>query len=216
METHPIHPIKLNFIEDYILASIAAITWKTISAPIDRVKISISIQDEWIRQKRLQKPFTGLIDCAKWLVRNEGITSLWKSNFHNTIRYFPTQALNFALKGQIQRLDVLKKPHQNEIDSNSFQRLGKNIIVGGLAGSTSLALVYSLDYARTRLAHDIRDKRGQRQFNGIIDVYRQTIKTEGIARFYRGFVITCIGVCFPKFLFFVSSGRQPLHSNTMN
>jgi solute carrier family 25 (adenine nucleotide translocator) protein 4/5/6/31 len=50
---------------------------------------------------------------------------------------------------------------------------------GGLAGASSLVFVYSLDYARTRLANDAKSakKGGERQFNGLYDVYAKTLKT---------------------------------------
>jgi hypothetical protein len=44
-----------------------------------------------------------------------------------------------------------------------------NMASGGAAGATSLAFVYSLDYARTRLANDAKSSKkggGERQFNG--------------------------------------------------
>ena len=68
---------------------------------------------------------------------------------------------------------------------------------GGAAGAFSLCFVYSLDYARTRLANDTKasGKGGApRQFNGLIDVYRKTLKTDGFVGLYRGFVISCIGI----------------------
>lgn len=73
----------------------------------------------------------------------------------------------------------------------------KNIASGGAAGAMSLCFVYSLDYARTRLANDAKAAgKGQhaRQFNGLIDVYRKTIKSDGPVGLYRGFVISCIGI----------------------
>jgi solute carrier family 25 (adenine nucleotide translocator) protein 4/5/6/31 len=71
----------------------------------------------------------------------------------------------------------------------------KNIASGGTAGAMSLCFVYSLDYARTRLANDAKSgKGGGRQFNGLIDVYRQTLKTDGFVGLYRGFVISCVGI----------------------
>merc|ERR1712004_956718 len=72
----------------------------------------------------------------------------------------------------------------------------KNIASGGCAGSISLAFVYSLDYCRTRLANDSKSvgKGGERQFNGMVDVYRKTIASDGIAGLYRGFVISCVGI----------------------
>jgi hypothetical protein len=38
-------------------------------------------------------------DCA---TSQEGVLALWRGNFINVVRYFPTQALNFAFKGTYQ------------------------------------------------------------------------------------------------------------------
>ena len=75
-------------------------------------------------------------------------------------------------------------------------KFSKNIASGGAAGALSLCFVYSLDYARTRLANDAKSgkKGGERQFNGIIDVYTKTLKSDGIVGLYRGFVISCVGI----------------------
>ena len=51
-----------------------------------------------------------------------------------------------------------------------------NLASGGAAGATSLLFVYSLDFARTRLAADAKGKGGSdRQFNGLLDVYKKTL-----------------------------------------
>jgi len=34
----------------------------------------------------------------------------------------------------------------------------------------------------------------ERQFNGMIDVYVKTIKSDGFVGLYRGFVISCVGI----------------------
>merc|ERR1711972_490424 len=75
-------------------------------------------------------------------------------------------------------------------------KLGKNVAAGGLAGAMSLLFVYSLDYARTRLANDTKSskKGGERQFNGLVDVYKKTLASDGIAGLYRGFCISCVGI----------------------
>merc|ERR1711977_739595 len=71
-----------------------------------------------------------------------------------------------------------------------------NMASGGLAGAASLCFVYSLDYARTRLANDAKSAKGtgERQFNGLVDVYRKTLASDGVAGLYRGFVISCVGI----------------------
>lgn len=50
--------------------------------------------------------------------------------------------------------------------------------------------------ARTRLSADGRSaaRGGQRQFSGLIDVYRQTLRTDGIIGLYRGFVPSLVGI----------------------
>merc|ERR1711872_433200 len=77
-------------------------------------------------------------------------------------------------------------------------------ISGGLAGASSLIFVYSLDYARTRLANDAKSakKGGSREFNGLIDVYRKTFRSDGIAGLYRGFVISCVGIIVYRGFYF--------------
>merc|ERR1712141_848165 len=80
----------------------------------------------------------------------------------------------------------------------------KNIFSGGAAGAMSLCFVYSLDYARTRLANDAKSgkKGGERQFNGLIDVYRKTLASDGIQGLYRGFVISCVGIFVYRGMYF--------------
>ncbi len=79
-----------------------------------------------------------------------------------------------------------------------------NLASGGAAGSVSLLFVYSLDYARTRLTNDLKSskKGGQKQFTGLIDVYKKTLASDGIAGLYRGFVISCVGIIIYRGLYF--------------
>merc|ERR1712112_259215 len=92
--------------------------------------------------------------------------------------------------------DTIKALFKAKKDEGYASKFAKNIASGGAAGALSLCFVYSLDYARTRLANDTKSskKGGERQFNGLIDVYRKTIATDGIVGLYRGFVISCVGI----------------------
>merc|ERR1712137_1194831 len=79
-----------------------------------------------------------------------------------------------------------------------------NLASGGMAGATSLLFVYSLDFARTRLANDAKSSKGdgQRQFNGLIDVYKKTLASDGIAGLYRGFGPSVVGIIVYRGLYF--------------
>lgn len=78
------------------------------------------------------------------------------------------------------------------------------LILFQAAGATSLLFVYSLDYARTRLANDAKSSKGsgERQFNGLVDVYRKTLKSDGIAGLYRGFGPSVLGIVVYRGLYF--------------
>ena len=79
-----------------------------------------------------------------------------------------------------------------------------NVASGGAAGASSLLFVYSLDYARTRLANDAKSSKGggARQFNGLVDVYKKTLASDGIAGLYRGFVPSVVGIIVYRGLYF--------------
>jgi len=189
---------NLSFAENFMLSGAAAVVSKTAAAPIERIKLLVQNQDEMIKQGTLDKPYGGVVDCFKRTISQEGVGPLWRGNLANCLRYFPTQALNFAFKDKIKQQFKVKK-------SDGFgTKLGKNVAAGGMAGAMSLLFVYSLDYARTRLANDTKSskKGGERQFNGLVDVYRKTLASDGIAGLYRGFCISCVGIVVYRGFYF--------------
>ena len=48
----------------------------------------------------------------------------------------------------------------------------------------------------------ISGKDGKRQYNGLVDVYKKTIASDGIAGLYRGFAISCVGIFIYRGLYF--------------
>ena len=105
-----------------------------------------------IKKGRLSEPYKGVMDCFRRTNTGEGIKPFWRGNLANVIRYFPTQALNFAFKGQIKSMFNVAK------DASYATKMAANIASGGFAGSLSLTVVYSLDFAHTRLANDAKGK----------------------------------------------------------
>jgi solute carrier family 25 (adenine nucleotide translocator) protein 4/5/6/31 len=187
---------KLGFAENFLLSGVAAGVSKTAAAPIERIKLLVQNQDEMIKQGRLDKPYTGVVDCATRVMKTEGIYPFWRGNLANVLRYFPTQALNFAFK------DTVKAAFKTPSDASNARKFATNIASGGAAGTLSLTFVYSLDYARTRLANDAKGKGGERQFNGLIDVYTKTLKSDGIQGLYRGFSISAVGIFIYRGMYF--------------
>jgi solute carrier family 25 (adenine nucleotide translocator) protein 4/5/6/31 len=189
----------INFLIDFSMGGVSAAVSKTAAAPIERVKLLIQNQDEMLKSGRLSTPYKGIGDCFSRVIAEEGTASLWRGNLANVIRYFPTQALNFAFKDQFRRMFGFNK------DKDGYWKwFAGNLASGGAAGAASLTMVYSLDYARTRLAADNKSskKGGERQFSGLADVYRKTYASDGVAGLYRGFVISCVGIIVYRGLYF--------------
>lgn len=199
---------KLGFAENFGLSGAAAVISKTAAAPIERIKLLVQNQDEMIKAGRLSEPYKGVIDCTVRTFKTEGIIPFWRGNLANCLRYFPTQALNFAFK------DTIKSAFKSSPNESYVTKFSKNIFSGGAAGAMSLCFVYSLDYARTRLANDAKSAGkggGDRQFNGLVDVYRKTLKSDGFVGLYRGFVISCVGiVVYRGFYFGLYDSLKPI------
>jgi hypothetical protein len=42
--------------------------------------------------------YTGIVNCFSRVSSEQGFNSFWRGNTANIVRYFPTQAFNFAFK----------------------------------------------------------------------------------------------------------------------
>merc|ERR1711926_30641 len=116
---------KLGFAENFMLSGVAAGVSKTAAAPIERVKLLVQNQDEMIKQGRLDKPYTGVIDCTTRVLKTEGVYPFWRGNLANVLRYFPTQALNFTFKDAIKAIFATPK------DASQAKKFTMNILSGG-------------------------------------------------------------------------------------
>jgi solute carrier family 25 (mitochondrial adenine nucleotide translocator), member 4/5/6/31 len=134
------------------------------------------------------KKYTGIGDCFSRVIAEQGFMSLWRGNMANVVRYFPTQAFNFAFKDTIKRIFPTYDPKKN-----FWRFFATNMASGGLAGAASLAIVYPLDFARTRLATDV-GKGSAREFNGMVDCMIKIAKTAGISSLYQGFGVSVQGI----------------------
>jgi len=95
----------LAFAIDFAAGGISGAIAKTCTAPIERVKLIIQTQDSnpKIRSGEVAR-YTGIVNCFSRVASEQGIQAFWRGNFTNVIRYFPTQAFNFAFKDTFKML----------------------------------------------------------------------------------------------------------------
>merc|ERR1719162_2397638 len=160
-----------DFLIDFAAGGVSGAISKTLTAPIERVKLVIQTQD------------------ANPKIRSgQGIGAFWRGNGTNIIRYFPTQAFNLAFKDTIKGFFPR---YNNKTDFWKF--FGTQLASGGMAGAASLTIVYPLDYARTRLASDVGT--GKKQFNGLADCLKKTTQGPGgFFSLYNGFGPSVAGI----------------------
>ena len=179
----------IGFLVDFAAGGISGAVAKTATAPIERVKLIIQTQDSnpKIRSGEVAR-YTGIGNCFYRVYTEQGMGAFWRGNLTNVIRYFPTQAFNFAFKDSIKALFPKYSPKKE-----FFWYFMVNMASGGLAGAGSLCIVYPLDYARTRLASDVGS--GTRTFNGLADCLMKTAKgPSGFLGLYNGFGVSVAGI----------------------
>merc|ERR1712151_764726 len=170
-----------DFAIDFALGGVSGAVAKTLTAPIERIKLVIQTQDANPKIRSGEVPrYTGIGDCGARIMKEQGVRRFWDGNLTNCIRYFPTQAFNLAFK------DTFKKTFPKYNPKTEFaQFFGANLVSGGLAAAGSLTIVYPLDYSRTRLASDVGS--GKKTFSGLFDCMKKTAAGPGgfMARLFR-------------------------------
>lgn len=177
------------FLADLAAGGTAGAISKTAVAPIERVKLLLQTQDSNPRIASGEIPrYTGIVNCFTRVTAEQGMASFWRGNLANVVRYFPTQAFNFAFKDSIKALFPKYNPK-----TDFWPFFMTNLASGGLAGAGSLLIVYPLDFARTRLAADVGTG-ANREFTGLIDCLSKTVKRAGPAGLYQGFGVSVQGI----------------------
>jgi len=183
----------IKFATDFTVGGVSGAIAKTCTAPIERVKILIQTQDANPRIMSGEIPrYNGIVNCFGRVSSEQGIRAFWRGNATNIIRYFPTQAFNFAFKDTIKNFFP-----KTDKDKDFLKFFAVNMASGGLAGAGSLCIVYPLDYARTRLASDVGS--AKRDFNGLWDCLKKTASIRekgfrGVLSLYNGFGISVAGI----------------------
>uniref|UniRef100_A0A023FHC1 ADP/ATP translocase n=1 Tax=Amblyomma cajennense TaxID=34607 RepID=A0A023FHC1_AMBCJ len=203
----------VSFAKDFIAGGVAAAISKTAVAPIERVKLLLQVQHASKQITEAQR-YKGMVDCFVRIPKEQGFLSFWRGNLANVIRYFPTQALNFAFK------DKYKQVFLGGVDKKTqfWRYFAGNLASGGAAGATSLCFVYPLDFARTRLAADIGKGAGQREFTGLGNCLTKIFKSDGLVGLYRGFNVSVQGIIIYRAAYFgffdTAKGMLPDPKNT--
>lgn len=177
----------VQLLKDLMLGGTIGGITKTIMAPLERVKLlmqTMGSNPDVISGKI--KPYSGIVDCVNRTRATQGVLAFWRGNLVNCIRYAPQQGSALAFNDMLN--DAFPK---YDSKTQFWQSLSVKLFSGGFAGAVANSICYPFDFARTRLASDIRAGKGQ--FNGISDCIMTTVRKQGITGLYTGWTVTCMG-----------------------
>ncbi|KAK6505608.1 mitochondrial thiamine pyrophosphate transporter [Arthrobotrys musiformis] len=168
-----------------IAGAVAGVVSRFCIAPLDVVKIRLQLQPQLLIQHALPVAgstpvgtlYNGIYGTMRTIIREEGVTALWKGNIPAELLYLTYGAAQFFIYAQTQQL----------LSSYSnFPSSMVNTASGGIAGGLATSITYPLDLLRTRFAASktIEGKTGV--YGSISAAIRGIYKDEGIRGFYRG------------------------------
>jgi len=146
---------------------------KTIMAPVERVKLLMQTQDSnpAVLRGEVQR-YTSIGNCFSRVYSEQGTAAFWRGNLVNCLRYAPQQGSALAFNDMINNMFPIYNSN-----TDFWKSFGSKLFSGGLAGAIANTICYPFDFARTRLASDL--KSGKPQFKGISDCIVTTVKKPG-------------------------------------
>jgi len=178
---------KPNMLINLAAGGISGAISKTITAPLEKVKLAIQNQDSNPRIiSGEMKRYTGMGDCFGRHIKELGPSSLWRGNVANCIRYVPTAAFNLAFK------DTIKRAFPKYDKKTQFGQFAMaQVASGAAAGGLTNTLVYPLIYVRTVLGADLGKVK---QYNSMLDCLQKTVKNNGPLSLYNGIGPSSVGI----------------------
>lgn len=179
-------------------------------APLDVIKIRLQLQihslSDPLSYRGLDGPvYKGTLGTLKQILRQEGITGLWKGNIPAELMYLMYGSAQFSAYTYMSHLlEAVPAPYTLPNSANNF-------ISGAAAGAAATTATYPLDLLRTRFAAQGTD----RVYTSIFSSLRQIAKDEGPQGFFRGLGAGVSQIVPYMGLFFASyESLKPITANS--
>ncbi|KAM7259243.1 hypothetical protein ACFE04_014984 [Oxalis oulophora] len=161
----------------FVAGAIAGAAAKTVTAPLDRVKLLM--QTHGLRAgQQTAKNAIGFIEAITLIAKEEGVKGYWKGNLPQVIRIIPYSAV------QLFAYETYKKLFKGK--DGQLSVIGR-LAAGACAGMTSTFVTYPLDVLRLRLAVEPG-------YQSMTEVALTMLREEGFSSFYYGLGPSLLGI----------------------
>lgn len=123
-----------------------------------------------------------MTNCLTNMLKEGGLTGLWRGNGINVIKIAPESAIKFAAYEQCKRLILGDR-------KGAPLEIYERFMAGAMAGGISQTVIYPLEVLKTRLA-----LRKTGQYSGIGDAAKKIYMREGLRSFYKGYIPNILGI----------------------
>ncbi|XP_054710058.1 mitochondrial carnitine/acylcarnitine carrier protein-like [Uloborus diversus] len=169
------HPEEeLSLIQLFNAGMLSGIFTTTIMTPGERIKCLLQVQQATVSSHEAK--YAGPIDCAKKLYKEGGIRSIYKGTAATLLRDVPASGMYFMSYEWLQRVLTPAGKDRSEIS------VWRTLFAGGMAGIFNWSVAIPADVLKSRLQTAPEGTYP----NGIRDVFKHTMKEEGIRALYKG------------------------------
>ncbi|XP_075954524.1 mitochondrial adenyl nucleotide antiporter SLC25A24-like [Anarhichas minor] len=153
--------------------AVAGAVSRTGTAPLDRMKVFMQVHSS------KTNPIS-LVGGFKRMLKEGGLTSLWRGNGTNVLKIAPETAIKFMAYEQFKKL---LSSEGKKIETH------KRFMAGSMAGATAQTAIYPMEVLKTRLT-----LRKTGQYSGMFDCAKTILRKEGVKAFYKGYIPNLVGI----------------------
>jgi solute carrier family 25 phosphate transporter 23/24/25/41 len=168
IEENNVKEPKVNHYKHFIAAGLACLISRTITAPLERLKILYQVN---YAGNGLKPP--NIIEGLKQVYNNDGLKGLFRGNSMSLLKSTPDSALKFYF---FEKTKYYLRRHSDEELAQS-----KLFIAGAVGGVIANICVFPLDVIKTRMSAAPKGT-----YNGIKDTALKLYKEAGFRGFYKG------------------------------
>jgi len=173
-----------------VVGGLAGTVAKTAVAPFERIRI----------MQQTGHGESSMFVTTRKVISKEGVRGLWRGNFVNCIRVFPSRGILFSCNDMFKGI-LARSLIDGEIEIKGGKLVAESGPVrmpfwlsfssGSLAGMTACIFTYPLDVARTRMSGKLMV--GESAKRGMIETLANMVQREGFLSWYRGIGPTLAG-----------------------
>ncbi|KAF2199959.1 mitochondrial 2-oxodicarboxylate carrier protein-like protein [Delitschia confertaspora ATCC 74209] len=166
----------LPFRYQFAAGAVAGISEILVMYPLDVVKTRIQLQHGVAKDGQ---GYAGVMDCFRKIIRNEGVSRLYRGMTAPILMEVPKRAIKFSSNAHFTSL------YTSAFSAPSLKQ-PLAILTGASAGATESLIVVPFELLKIRL----QDKRSASRYSGLVDCFSKVVRQEGILALYNGFEAT--------------------------